>query len=355
MISVRAPSRLHFGLLSFPTGHFWPNQEGVLAARRFGSVGLMIQDPGVSLKVRPAMEWSAEGPLADRALAIARRFAALPVPSPNPSPKRGGESSPPSLSGKGVGELGLRPQNILVEHCPPEHAGLGTGTQLGLAVARALQESWGLQFNRQELARRIGRGARSALGVHGFFEGGFLVEAGKHCCEAIAPLVARALFPESWRVVLVIPPGKPGHHGIEESEAFQKLQARGIPLEKTNTLCRLVLLGMLPALAERDWKAFGEALHDFNAMVGETFADVQGGVYASEAVAEIVRFIRQEGIPGVGQSSWGPALFAVAADPDQASGLARRIEAKFQLGASRILVTSACNQGAVIRSLPDSI
>jgi beta-RFAP synthase len=335
MISVRAPSRLHFGLLSVPLGQSWPNQEGIVA-RRFGSVGLMIQDPGVTLKIRPAMDWSAEGPLAERALTFAHQFA---------------ESFPPAPS-----KQSQSPQHILVEHCSPEHAGLGTGTQLGLAVARVLQEAWGLPppepSERGELARRIGRGARSALGVHGFFEGGFLVEAGKRSGESLAPLVARVIFPESWRIVLVVPPGRPGLHGLEESEAFEKLQ--GIPQEKTDTLCRLVLLGMLPALAEKDWKTFGEALHEFNARAGETFASIQGGVYAGEAVGEIVRYIRQQGIPGAGQSSWGPAVFAMAADEDQARSVCRQVQEKFSLQPSCVFITSARNEGAEIRSLAQS-
>jgi beta-ribofuranosylaminobenzene 5'-phosphate synthase len=343
MISVRAPSRLHFGLLSIPLDKSWPNQEGI---RRFGGVGLMVQEPGVTVKIRGAADWSAQGPLAERALAFARRFAA--DLSPRPSPKRGREL--PSLAGKGDRESGFRPQHIHVEHCAPEHAGLGTGTQLGLAVARALQEAWGLPLpepsERDPLARRIGRGARSALGVHGFFEGGFLVEAGKRTGDSLAPLITRAAFPESWRIVLILPPGRPGLHGLEESEAFQKLH--GMSQEKTDRLCRLVLLGLLPALAEKDWKGFGEALHEFNALAGETFAGIQGGVYAGEAVAEIVRHIRQQGIAGAGQSSWGPCVFAVAADEDQAYRLARNIQGKFPFGPSNVFVTPASNQGAVI-------
>jgi beta-RFAP synthase len=217
---------------------------------------------------------------------------------------------------------------------------------LALAVGRALQEAWAWQLNRQELTRRLGRGARSALGVHGFFEGGFLVEAGKLSRESLSPLVAHVPFPESWRIALAIPPGRLGLHGIEEREAFQRL--RGISLEKTDTLCRLALLGMLPALAEQDWKAFGEALHDFNVLAGEAFAETQGGVYASEAVAELVGFIRHQGIAGVGQSSWGPAVFAISADPDQAKTIVRQIQEKFALEPSRVFTTSACNRGAVI-------
>ena len=76
MIRVQAPSRLHFGLLSMTTGNLWPDLHGqeTLFARRFGGIGLMIQKPGVHLSVQSASDWSAEGPLAERALWFARRF-----------------------------------------------------------------------------------------------------------------------------------------------------------------------------------------------------------------------------------------------------------------------------------------
>src|SRR5262249_38997419 len=142
---------------------------------------------------------------------------------------------------------------------------------------------------------------------------------------AVAPLLARVAFPEEWRVVLVLPPWGRGRHGIEESEAFQRLAGRSVPLETTDRLCRLVLLGLLPALRERDLEAFGEALYDLNARVGELFATVQGGVYAEARVVELVAFVRRQGVRGVGQSSWGPAVFAVTTDADRAEDLASRI------------------------------
>jgi predicted sugar kinase len=111
---------------------------------------------------------------------------------------------------------------------------------------------------------------------------------------------------------------------------------------------------MLPALAEKDWKTFGEALHEFNARAGETFASIQGGVYAGEAVGEIVRYIRQQGIPGAGQSSWGPCVFAMAADEDQARSVCRQVQEKFSLQPSCVFSTSARNEGAEIRSLAQS-
>jgi beta-RFAP synthase len=332
MIRVRAASRLHFGLFAPPPGEtpagFWANVHGqeVVPARRFGGVGLMVQAPGLEVSAAPAEGWSAEGPMAERALAFAQQIArTLPE---------------------------ARPHRLVVARGAPEHMGLGTGTQLGLAVACALAASHRLDLSAEELARRVGRGRRSALGVYGFARGGFLVEAGKRAAEAVAPLAARQDFPPEWRVVLVLPPWGQGLHGDAEGRALAGLHERSWPRAQTDALCRLVLLGMLPALAERDLRGFGEALYDFNRRVGEAFRAVQGGPYTHPRAAEVVEFVRQQGVPGVGQSSWGPALFAVAGDPERAAALRRRLCERFGLGGTEVLVTAACNRGteAVIES-----
>src|SRR5262249_48804732 len=139
--------------------------------RQFGGVGLMVEQPGVRVSLQPAESWSAEGPMAGRALAYARKIA-LSLSSPHRF-------------------------HLNVEASAAEHVGLGTGTQLGLAVARAVALACGHEkFGAVELACRLGRGKRSALGIHGFARGGFLVDGGKGPKSTIAPLIAHCDFPE---------------------------------------------------------------------------------------------------------------------------------------------------------------
>ena len=300
MIRVTTGSRLHFGLFGLAA------PAGGPAARSFGGCGLMVREPAVRVAVRPAGDWRADGPLAGRALDFARRFAG---------------SLPPGA---------LAPQHVTVEACPPEHAGLGVGTQLGLAVARALNRAAGLpDLDAAELARRVGRGARSAVGVHGFARGGFVVEGGQRAPGELAPLVAHAPFPAAWRVVLLRPAEGGAWHGERERAAFAALCGPTDPA-LTDRLCRLVLLGMLPALAEADLPAFGEAVSEFNARAGELFRPVQGGTYASAEVEEVIRWARRQSMHGVGQSSWGPTVFALAESEPQAAEWAARLEARYQ-------------------------
>jgi beta-RFAP synthase len=328
MIQVTTGSRLHFGLLHLPGEELqrWPNLHGEpsVAVRRFGGAGLMIEGPGVKLSASRAAAWSAEGPLAERALAFARQFA----------------EATPSLT---------YPCCLTISECAPEHRGLGTGTQLGLAVASALAWIAGeMNADNATLAQRIGRGARSALGIHGFSHGGFLVEAGQRSPNVLAPLVARVAFPDDWRIILALPPIAPGLHGALEQHAFARLASPA--LNWTDALCRLVLLGMLPSLIERDFRGFSEAVYDFNARVGEVFASVQGGTYADPRIKAMVRFARSQGFWGVGQSSWGPAVFAIAEDAEQGEHLARQLCHAFDLNESNVIVTRARNVGATVRS-----
>jgi beta-RFAP synthase len=323
MITIRTGSRIHFGLLSLvPEGSAWPNRSGaaVLPARSFGGVGLMVDQPGLEMTLAPADSWSAEGPLAERALELAQRFAAL-VPSGGPC-------------------------SITIHQAAPEHVGLGTGTQLALAIGQGLARLGGLELDLPELARLTGRGLRSALGAHGFLQGGFLVETGKGPGESLAPLAVRLDFPEQWRILLLLPTGQQGLHGSHERQAFARLACSPAANERTDALCRLVLLGMIPTLKALDADAFGEALFDFNQRAGEPFAMVQGGIYAFDWTARLVDWLRAEGVRGVGQSSWGPTVFAVVADPDRARWLASRLEGPGPINEVFVFNCRARNRGA---------
>jgi beta-RFAP synthase len=325
-VRVQAPSRLHFGLLVLPAGGqpaAWPDLDGreTVPARHFGGAGLMVQAPGVQVAARPSREWSVTGPLAPRVQAVAEQVVQR-------------------LAGAG-------PCQIVVEPSAPEHCGLGTGTQISLVVARAVQEAYDLPpLSPCGLAKLVDRFRRSAIGMHGFGSGGFLVEAGRAHPGEPGQLIAREPFPADWAVLLVVPSGEEGKHGGEEQGFFAQLQQPS-DLRQTEALCRLVLVGMLPALRERDLPAFGEALYDFNRRAGEMFRKVQGGMYGCARTQAIVEWLRGQQVHGVGQSSWGPAVFAVA-EQDRVAWLKTGLPKRFVLEDNEIVCTSAANHGAKV-------
>nr|AAS88968.1 beta-ribofuranosylaminobenzene 5'-phosphate synthase [Gemmata sp. Wa1-1] len=303
MIRVVAPSRLHFGLFRVPVVG-----ESEAGARAFGGAGLMIDHPGVVVTVRPADSWQFEGPLASRAQIFAMRFMlALP-------------------------EERRRPFQVLVERCPAEHTGLGVGTQLGLAVAKALAVA-----NREgelpstELAARIGRGERSAIGVYGFDRGGLLIDSGKLPGEDLSPLLARVSLPDEWRVVLFTPAVAAHWHGPNERQAF----ATAVPGDP-EALRRLAETALLPAAQRGDIDMFGDAVHEFNRKAGEPFSAAQGGEYASPDIAALIENVRACGVRGAGQSSWGPTVFAIVSDSDTALSLVLRFRSRVPCFVTRI-------------------
>ena len=135
--------------------------------------------------------------------------------------------------------------------------------------------------------------------------------------------------------------------GEQERSAFESMP--DIPTELTAEMCRLVLLGLVPAAIEQDIRTFGACLYDLQQLVGSCFARAQGGVYADPLLADIVAFCRAQDVPGVGQSSWGPTLYAVTDGDDAAERLAGAVQRRYDLGQRQVLITEPDNVGASVR------
>lgn len=316
-LTIRTPSRLHFGLLGW----------GPTTNRQFGGVGLMTEDPGLELVVERAPCWEGIGPLAGRSLEIASMVV-----------RQLGED------GQHVGPLRIENARI-----PEAHVGLGVGTQLSLAVARAITEFAGLDDTPVEtLARLTGRGRRSGIGIHGFAEGGLIVDAGRRGDSEIPTRLIREEFPPDWSILIILPEKQPGLHGEEEVRAFQVLPP--VPERLTDHLCRLVLLGILPALIERDLDAFGAAIEEMQRIVGTTFAPVQGGLFARPETEALIRSMRDLGLHGAGQSSWGPALYAFSDQDDkERDHLRDRMIESCKIEPGHIFWTRASRTGATVQ------
>ncbi len=284
-VVVEAPARLHFGVLDL---------RGALG-RRFGGLGAAVPFLRVRLEARPHPVLEATGPESGRALEFARRFLAHHRVE--------------------AGAL------LTVQETVPAHAGLGSGTQLGLAVGRALAELFGLPTDAPGLAAAVGRGARSGVGTWLFALGGFVLEGGRRDGrDAVAPLLGRWEIPTAWRAVVAIPDAAPGLSGEREASAFRALPLP--PEAEVERVSHRVLLGLLPALVEGDLAGFGAALTEVQEITGGWFAASQGGRFAPGPTAELVSALRLAGAAGVGQSSWGPTVYAIASGDDEARRLA---------------------------------
>ena len=311
-VHVRAPCRLHFGMLSF--GHTDQPQ--------FGGVGAMIDPPAVEVEIRSAPSLHLRGELAQRVHHFVESVAQH-------------------------WRLSDLPACEITVRSPPNHTGLGVGTQLGLAVAAGLRRFLDLlDLPSHELAMSVGRGARSAVGAYGFQHGGLLVDAGKRAGDPLGILAHRLALPEAWRFVLVSPTNRQGLAGESEAGAFERLPP--VPPAVTQELWRLTEKEILPAVERADCTAFGEAVYRFGRLAGECFAPVQGGPFADPLIAELVSRIRNFGVSGVGQSSWGPTVFAVVPHDAEAEKLAGSLRENSATTTHEILIAKPNNHGATI-------
>ena len=217
-VSVTAPGRLHLGFLDMNGSR----------GRRFGSVGLTLQGPCVELSIRRASSLALAGSQSERAAAFAQAMCTR-------------FNLPDDFQ-------------LSITQTIPEHVGLGSGTQLGIAVGVALARLYRIELSVREIAVVVQRGQRSGIGAGAFEFGGFLIDGGKGAGDEPPPVVSRVEFPADWRILLVLDRAAHGLHGEREIAAFQKLPA--FPETLSSHLCRLMLMQALPALAERDIESF---------------------------------------------------------------------------------------------------
>jgi beta-ribofuranosylaminobenzene 5'-phosphate synthase len=313
-VSILAPARLHLGFLDINGSGF----------RRFGSVGLTLEGPCVELSVQRGAPASVSGPQSTRVSAFANAL-------------RTRFNLPEDF-------------HFTLTRTIPEHVGLGSGTQLGLAVGVALARLYRLDLSVRDIAVVVQRGQRSGIGAGAFEAGGFLVDGGKGASDDPPPIVARVEFPSAWRILLILERSHSGLHGELERTAFQALPP--FPEELANHLCHLMLMQALPALAERDIASFGKAIGELQRVNGDYFAPVQGGRFSSPAVAEALAWIEEQGIAGVGQSSWGPTGFAIVDGEEQAATLARAAQARWgESGPLQFVVCGGRNRGGQIEEV----
>lgn len=315
-VSVTTTARLHMGFFDL---------NGNLG-RQFGSIGVSLEQPVTELVAMPSHTFSAEGVGAERAVKLAKKLAvALKLPA-------------------GMG------MHMQLRQTIPEHAGLGSGTQLSLAVGLAMNRLYDLGLIIRDVARLTDRGARSGIGLGTFAAGGVIIDGGRGSQTVIPPVIARAEFPETWRIVLIFDLSKAGVHGEQEIEAFRSLPE--FPADAAAMLCRRVLMQALPALAEEDLQTFGAAIRELQERTGDHFAPAQGGRYASPAVTKVLTWMAAQGVACYGQSSWGPTGFAVVQDAVAAQDLMTRLEQRFSdEPALSFMLCKGRNEGGMVQDI----
>jgi beta-ribofuranosylaminobenzene 5'-phosphate synthase len=314
-ILIHTPSRLHFTLIDL---------NGKLG-RIDGGIGVALAKPNWSLEISQALEWSAPEFLNDLLKILRNRL-----------------------------HLSKR-YNFEFKSELPAHVGLGSQTQLSIAVAHGLSILEGQKHSIIELASIVGRGGTSGIGIAAYTHGGFILDGGhtfrdkpeflpSHFSNAKpAILVHRQKVPEDWYFVVAIPEVGKGKFGSEEVKIFKKYCP--IPNKEVEKLSRFILIQMLPAIAEDDLESFGEGL---NCIQEVGFKRIENQLQ-HKFIKELQDYLNN-GAGGAGLSSFGPATFCVVRTKRVAHKLANETE-KFltennQKG--KVFFTNANNIGAEI-------
>lgn len=321
-LTINGPARIHFGL--FSTG----------GSSRFGGMGVMVQEPATVIRCRSSLRLKITGKQSQLATELVETLYSRFEP----------------LATRFASFENL-PLEIEIMATAPRHTGFGTGTQISLAMATLVLRAVDIPIPLpEEVAAIMNRGHRSAVGSYGFFQGGCLIETGRTADGHVAELDQRIKFPCEWPIVLIRPRKKLGLHGNFEESAFKKMQqSESSNREQLVELCRQA---MVPALLAKDYQSFSDSLFDFNRISGEYFSEFQHGAYNGPLGAQIVDSVREFGICGAGQSSWGPCIFAIAGNDEQAGQLVKYLRSSCRAvgdySKTEIIVARANNVGAQV-------
>ncbi len=311
---LKTPSRIHFGIL---------DMKGDLK-RIYGSVGVALSDPHVIVEVSDADSFQVSGG-GERALLYAKRV-------------------------KDYFRIERGMKVNVIESIPP-HIGLGSGTQLSLGIGYAMLRHVGMNVTIEELAKVLGRGKRSGIGIYSFKHGGLIIDGGVKDGE-LPILLSRYEFPEDWLFLVGIPNIERGISGNKEEISLEDLKEK---LRRENyCTCetfRILVLELVPSLLKRDIQGFGEAVTKLEREVGRMFSYVQGGIFRSPLIEKGVEFLLENGAYGAGQSSWGPAFYGIV-DEDGCEKLASKLkEFLREHGGGSVVVSRANNVGAQVLTI----
>jgi beta-ribofuranosylaminobenzene 5'-phosphate synthase len=280
-VRVEAGARLHFGFQNL----------SLARDRLYGGVGVALDTPSIVVE-------------AEQADGI-----------------RCGDDLAAEYAWKTVDLLGVSGAAVEVKRTLPRHVGLGSGTQFALAVLTAIAEAYDLDPAVRERAPALGRGGRSGVGIATFERGGFVVDGG-HPTElftaappeegawTVPPVVARHELPTNWRFVVVLPAVESGRSGDAEDESMRGVVERADP-GIADDIGEVILRRLLPAAAEGDRDTFGSAVAKLGRLNGAWYADEQGGIYRPPAGRLVDALSDSPAVAGAGQSSWGPAVYAL--------------------------------------------
>ncbi|MFW9969369.1 MAG: beta-ribofuranosylaminobenzene 5'-phosphate synthase [Candidatus Odinarchaeota archaeon] len=241
----------------------------------------------------------------------------------------------------------------------PSHVGLGSKTQLSLAISTAITKLKNIDhLTHEDLTKLVERGGTSGIGWKGFKTGGFILDGGHDFGrgkekETFLPSSAstsadpaltifRHEIPENWRFVLVIPNVKKGAYGDEEISVFQNNAP--ILRSEVNEVSHQVIMKILPGIIKNNLSCFGEGLKRIqNIGFKRIEIDLQ-----HQIVKDLLKFFDDYGLKAYGMSSFGPSVIAIVESDSEAETLLREVQKNKKNRGGHIYICKPNNTGAKI-------
>ena len=196
------------------------------------------------------------------------------------------------------------------------HKGVGSGTQLSMAIVECFNQTYDLNLSIDQKAFLALSGGTSSIGVYCFSNGGYLVDAGRlypkeknivgpgeiFCFDSLPPLVTRIEAP-SWYVCILIPQKLKEINGDDEKNLFDLFTP--IPNNQVNEICMWILKGIIPSITTNNIYSFGFCIEKIMSLgFKKKEIDTRGTV-----ISDRIRVLKRLGLKGVGMSSFGPTVF----------------------------------------------
>ena len=320
-VIVETPSRIHMTLTDLAGD----------CGRVDGGVGVTLDEPCIVVEAERGEGLLVRGDNADRAKVAAKAV---------------------------MDRFDLGGAEIWVRSCYKLHVGLGGGTQLAMAVGKALCDLYGRPASARDIAAAVSRGGTSGIGIAAFERGGFVVDGGhtfgpgkekvdfrpSSASAGVAPppVIMQADLPSSWKFLLAMPNIPKGAHGRNELDVFGTFCP--VPRDEVQELCRQVMVRMMPSVMEGDLDNFGNAVNRIQEL---GFKKVEVGLQ-HPLIQRLMEEMRSAGAAGAGLSSFGPTVYAVTDSGSRDIESAAR-EVMRDVG-GEVIVTRSRNSGARLRS-----
>ena len=241
----------------------------------------------------------------------------------------------------------------------PSHVGLGSKTQLSLAIITAITRLKSIDhLSTEYLTQLVDRGGTSGIGWRGFETGGFILDGGHEYGkgkekESFLPssasvtsnpalTISRHNIPSNWRFVLVIPNVKKGAYGDEEIRVFQEYAP--IPKIEVNEVSHLIIMKILPGILKNDLKCFGEGLKRIQSI---GFKKIEINLQ-HQIVKDLLGFFEDYGLKAYGMSSFGPSVVGVVESDSEAEKLLKVVQKNQKNGGGHVYICKPNNSGAKI-------